>query len=103
MLPTALTASVFASCRSLPATTNKDWVGYARVEDHPDYDWVEKRLHGAYQEAASDLDKQRRAVLESEQSKWLSDREKERADPDAFIADTEQRIRNLAGNYDGPD
>jgi hypothetical protein len=41
-------------------------------------------------------------VLERDQLKWAREREKERGDPDAYIADTEQNIRNLAGNYDGP-
>ena len=101
-LATVLTATAITSCRSLPARTNGDPAKYARVEDHPDYERVEKRLHEAYEEAASHLNKRQRTVLEREQLKWASEREKERGNPDAFIADTEQNIRNLAGNYDGP-
>jgi uncharacterized protein YecT (DUF1311 family) len=101
-LVTGLAATASTSCSFLATKTKSDPVRYARVEDYPEYEALEKRLHEAYEEAASRMNKQQRTVLEKDQKEWASEREKERGNPDAFIADTEQNVRNLSGYYDEP-
>ena len=73
-----------------------------RLEDHPDYAWVEKRFDEVYHEAIAQADPHQRAVFEKEHARWLREREKLKEDPETYIAYTEQEIRYFAGNYDEP-
>ena len=75
----------------------------ARVEDQPDYSWVEKRFNEVYQEAIAHANPHQRAVFEKEHERWFLERKKLKNDPETYIAYTEQEIRYFAGNYDEPD
>jgi hypothetical protein len=74
----------------------------ARLEDHPDYFWVEKLFDDVYREAIARAEPHQRVIFEREHARWLLERKKLKSDPDMYIAYTEQEIRYFAGTYDEP-
>jgi hypothetical protein len=74
----------------------------ARLEEHPDYFWVEKLFGEVYEEAIAHAEPHQRAIFKREHARWFLERRKLKSDPDTYIAYTEQEIRYFAGTYDEP-
>jgi hypothetical protein len=96
-----IAATFLVLCISLAADSSAQ-NKRARLEDHPDYAWVEKLFDEVYNEAIAQAVPNQRAVFEKEHARWLLEREKLRDDPETYIAYTEQEIRYFAGYYDEP-
>jgi hypothetical protein len=75
---------------------------HVRLEEHPDYFWIEKRFDDVYGEAIARAEPHQRAIFKREHARWFLERMKLKSDPDTYIAYTEQEIRYFAGTYDEP-
>jgi hypothetical protein len=92
----------FLSICVCPAADSDTQNKRTRLEDHPDYFWVEKLFVEVYREAIARAEPHQRTIFEREHARWFFERKKLKSDPDIYIAYTEQEIRYFAGTYDEP-